>query len=46
MLKIKVDTADGGKIRSRIQKLMDQNDIDILVGFPSGREHVPTLHLK
>ena len=46
MLKVKVNTADGGKIRSRIQKLMDRNDIDILVGFPSGREHVPTLHKK
>lgn len=28
----------------KIQKLADQGRVQILVGFPSGREHVPTLH--
>lgn len=27
-----------------IQKFMDQAAVNILVGFPSGRQHVPTLH--
>ena len=28
----------------KIQELLDKNAVTILVGFPSGREHVPTLH--
>ena len=28
----------------QIQKFMDQAAVNILVGFPSGMEHVPTLH--
>ena len=30
----------------QIQKFMDQTDVNILVGFPSGMEHVPTWHKK
>lgn len=29
-----------------IQKFMRQASVNILVGFPSGRQHVPTLHRK
>lgn len=29
-----------------IQKFMKQASVNILVGFPSGRQHVPTLHRK
>lgn len=28
----------------KIQKLADQASVEILVGFPGGQEHVPTLH--
>lgn len=30
----------------QIQKMAKQAAVNILVGFPSGREHVPTLHRK
>ena len=29
---------------TQIRNLMDQASVEILVGFPSGMEHVPTLH--
>ena len=28
----------------KIQKLADEASVEILVGFPSGRQHVPTVH--
>ena len=31
---------------SKIQKLAKEANVSILVGYPSGREHVPTLHRK
>ena len=40
-IKIK-DTVD----TKEIQRLMEQANVSILVGFPSGRQHVQTLHRK
>lgn len=41
---LKVTVKGPGNARKKIMDILKKNDVDILVGFPSGREHVPTLH--